>query len=284
MREIYVQQIMSRDSEDPKKAALMSLAAKSSNIERLELRRCRLNGAETQGLLGACKNLKTLVYDIGDESVSIWDEKFPDACAVSMTDLRDALTSTMHTLENLWIDLKDFWVGDTDDYRPIASLRTFARLKNLKVGMFVLFGISDSTIGHDPPGPEELEIVASDLPDLAAILPESLETLYIGCTEGRIGILSAALEILLQVKQTSNPRLTRIAIDVHLEGNVHAPSLKPVERVAMEADVELRILDPGSRTHARTREIGRGREDLITWACSMEEDAHGNDIFLIGLE
>ncbi|KAL8965227.1 MAG: hypothetical protein Q9183_003962 [Haloplaca sp. 2 TL-2023] len=289
VREIYVQRLVSCDSVDngsTEKPVLESLEVNSSNVEHLELRICRLDAVQAQGLFGACRNLKTLVYDIGQSSEFDFHKDGFQTTAVSFTGLRDALLPTQHTLENLWIDFdkEHVFVFNMDDDGPITSLRTFTRLRNLKVGMSVLFGpINYDPIGLDPPGPEEEEVIISNLPNLAAVLPDNLETLYISHTEGRIGILSAALEQFLQVKRTSDHRLAQIAIEINLKGNFHAPSLESLERMAEESDVRLKILtDPPE--YRQTRECGRGREDWITWAGSMEDLGAGYSRFMVGLE
>ena len=261
IREIYVQQVGSDGSEEPAKDVLMNLKAQSSNVEHLELRQCRLNGVETLGLLGACKNLKTFVYDLGSGGVS--DGAF------SMLDLEEALESTARTLENLWLDCwadpDDVMIHSIDEFYPIQSLCLLQKLKNLRVGMYVLFGVDDDTMED-----EEQAIVMSDLPELAEVLPDSLETLYISHTHGRIGILSLALQRLLQDEEVGNIGLTQITIEVALHNNENAPPLEPLKQMAKEKKVQLKILDIGSTQRLPGSEEGRGWDGLITWAGSMK--------------
>ncbi|KAI4259405.1 MAG: hypothetical protein L6R42_004590 [Xanthoria sp. 1 TBL-2021] len=184
---------------------------------------------------------------------------------VEHLELRDRNTET---LTNLWLD---YWGDDPylmpsigDDLTPAPSLGDFRRLKNLKVGMYVLFGHGMNF--QDPY--KEQEIKDSELPDLGRILPDSLETIYFSHTEGRVGILSEALQRLLRVRQNCLPKLRKITFEAYQAGVKQTPSLNILKDMAVDAEVQLRIITRADEDDLRM-DLGRGWDGSVTWAGSM---------------
>ncbi|KAL8722270.1 MAG: hypothetical protein Q9225_001217 [Loekoesia sp. 1 TL-2023] len=258
IRKIYMSKVASKDFDGNPLGSLKP--GSCPTVEHLELHESQLNGEDLEKMLGACSGLKTFVYDLG------WSDD--SECSYSLPELRKSLSANTQTLENLWIDYwDDYWcdvedgLGRVDDFTPISSLYEFRRLKNLKVGMYVFFGINEGyTRIH-----EEKEVVESQLPDLAKILPESLEIILFVETNGRIGILARALEKLLQVKETCLPELREIAFEAKLTGNKNTPSLKNLEDLAASSEITLRMIDIGALI--KNFEAGRlsGLYGPLTW-------------------
>ncbi|KAL8949219.1 MAG: hypothetical protein Q9222_004651 [Ikaeria aurantiellina] len=273
IREIYMQKVGSSDidinPDDDKYCTLSSLPPGSSTVQHLELRECKLSAQDLEGMFRACKYLKTFIYNLGVGHISYCDYNLPA--------LRENLAMSKETLDNLWIDCYDdtCLMDDLDVLDPFTSLTEFKSLKNLKVGMYVLFGIheAESESGSEDP------IVESKLPNLGNIFPENLETLYLSGTDDRIGVLVKALENLLRVKQECVPKLREVAFEAYLEGNQQAPSLEMLKSAAADADVRLRpidIEDPDDEDY----KTGRGWDDSITWAGHMNNEGYSGHFTL----
>lgn len=81
-----------------------------------------------------------------------------------------------------------------EDLSPISTLSSFKVLKNLRVGMYVFFGMvieDDTWVARDDQG---------NATNLASVMPASIETLYFSQAEGRVKLLTSALEEWLQVR------------------------------------------------------------------------------------
>lgn len=86
-----------------------------------------------------------------------------------------------------------------EDLSPISTLSSFKVLKNLRVGMYVFFGMvieDDTWVARDDQG--NATNLASVIP--ASVIPASIETLYFSQAEGRVKLLTSALEEWLQVR------------------------------------------------------------------------------------
>ncbi|KAL8717251.1 MAG: hypothetical protein Q9225_005492 [Loekoesia sp. 1 TL-2023] len=250
-----------------------------STVERLELRHCALGEWEVEAFLCSCTSLKTFVYDF-ERCVLDYGS---DETDLSMPGLEKALSATEATLESLWVDCADVLRGDiarADDCARMSSLSQFKALKNLKIGMFVVFGVHAMDDGFSQ---NENHLDDSELPVLAHLLPQSLETIYISHTNGRLGILVRALENLLLVKLSCMPRLKSIAFEAFLTGNDQAPTLKKLHDLAVAADVEIRTLDGAMVRSGNCRldwkfqtpgplNLGQGWDGSVTWASAFNND------------
>ncbi|KAL8811302.1 MAG: hypothetical protein Q9223_001819 [Gallowayella weberi] len=263
IREVYVHRI-GTDSDADKFMPLCCLEPGScSTLEHLELRDSKLSAEDVKATLAACSNLKSFVYDLGWSHISY--------CNYSLTALRDALSANETTLENLWID---YWGDgtcwyDRDDLTPISSLKEFKKLKNLKVGMYVFFGPEEDR-GLSEGGHEEQPVNASGLPDLASILPESLETLYFANTDWRANTLMPALWTLLSAKKVCMPKLKEIAFEASFEAgySLVEHNMWRMGQSASEVDVRLRMIESGGES--KGRESGRGWDGSVKWVASMD--------------
>ncbi|KAL8770754.1 MAG: hypothetical protein Q9209_003621 [Squamulea sp. 1 TL-2023] len=159
-----------------------------------------------------------------------------------------------------------------DEMIPISSLNSFRKLKNLKVGMYVLFGIGEDSCGDRLH--EEQKIDEAKLPDLGIVLAESLETIYFSHTEGRIGILARAIQRLLSAKTTCLPRLRKISVEAYTVGLDQSPSLRSLQDMAAEVEVKLRIIERVVEDNEPS-ELGRGWDGSVTWAGLM---GHGGQL------
>lgn len=260
IREIYMSKVGSFHAGEDRLFPLAMLKDGSCpTVEHLELRDSKLHSKELKCTLAACCNLRTFVYDVGTGLG--W-------CHYSLRELGECLLGNTETLTNLWLD---YWGDDPylmpsigDDLTPVPSLGDFRRLKNLKVGMYVLFGHGMNF--QDPY--KEQEIKDSELPDLGRILPDSLETIYFSHTEGRVGILSEALQRLLRVRQNCLPKLRKITFEAYQAGFKQTPSLNILKDMAVGSEVQLRIITRVDEEDLRM-DLGRGWDGSVTWAGSM---------------
>lgn len=280
IREILLQTVMSCKNLVDKRIRTPSTSdLGQSTVERLELRNCNLGDREMEAILCSCTSIKTFVYDFDRCALeSYWDES-----GLSMLGLRKALYATEVTVENLWIDYADLLREPramADDVTRMSSVSQFEALKNLKLGMFVAFGVNttDKEFSNN-----ECLFDDSELPVLAHFLPQSLETIYISHTNGRLGMLVRALEHLLQVKWSCVPRLREIAIEAFLTGNDQAPSLSKLSELAEATGVELRTIDGATVKvgeceldwtfqSPRPLNLGQGWDGSVTWASAFDSD------------
>ena len=214
-----------------------------------------LEAKELKDILAACSNLKTFVHDVGSTSRL-------SSRRCSLVDLQHHLLATANTLTNLWLD---YW-GDapystfiTTNLTPISSLVKFQKLKNLKVGMDVLFGV-EMAWGSPP---EEQEITDSAVPNLGRILPKSLETLHFSHTQGRIGILTHALQKMLSVQQKHLPNLREITLEAYQAGIDQTPSLGRLQDSAASAEIQLRVISMADEERL-SLDSGRGWGESVT--------------------
>ena len=153
-------------------------------------------------------------------------------------ELGAALSWTEDRLENLWLDYEG---GNATfshaDLSPLSTLSSFKVLKNLRMAMYLFLGIDgDGTtwFGLDGQGPA---------PNLASLMPSSIETLYFSKSEGRIEVLISALEKLLQAKDSCTPQLRRIASEADVIGKDDAFDYSRLGVLVEEAGVEIAKVD-----------------------------------------
>lgn len=228
-------------------------------VEHLEFSDSVLEAKELKDILAACSNLKTFVHDVGSTS-------HLSSRRCSLVDMQHHLLATANTLTNFWLD---YW-GDTPystfiatNLTPISSLDKFQKLKNLKVGMDVLFGVG----GWGSRWGEE-EITDSAVPNLRRILPKSLETLGFSHTLGRIGILTHALQKMLSVQQNYLPNMREITFEAYQAGIDQTPSLGRLQDSAAGAEIQLRIISMADEERP-SLDSGRGWGESVTWATSI---------------
>ncbi len=252
---------------------LTQLKTASSSLTHLEVRECKFNARDLRNLLRAMQNLRTFVYELGWSYVS--------SCDYSTPGLRRALAWTEASLENLWLDYlpgPSYWTGDfLDDHSPMFSLSSFECLKNIKVGMYVFFGVVDVYSS----GLENTEVDIGDgnnIINLANILPASAETLYVSHTNGRIRLLTQALERLLEQKGSSTPRLMRIAFEAYITGNDEKFDFSRLDPLGEEANVRIDRIDGtalpanngvGWECSSGVHDRGQGMDGSLKWAAEV---------------
>ena len=242
-----------------------------STAERLELRNCPLGEHDIKLALHACTSLRTFLYDFELYIFNIYEPYQ----YLNIIELIQALSTSKETLENLWIDGSpeefDQSFGDDSNF-CIPSLKKFHRLKNLMLGMFLLFG--RSTIDDDD-GSSHLDdpFEDSELPVLADILPQSVESIYISRSTGRLTMLAKALENLLMVKAACVPRLRTITFEAFLTGNV--PSFSKLYELAAAVEVEIHPIDESAVKFGENEtplNLGQGWDGSVTWASPYDSD------------
>lgn len=271
LREYYCQQVGSDDENTNE--CLAQLRTASSSLTHLEVRESRFNTADLTNLLRACHDLRTFVYELGWGRVS--------SCDYSTPGLRQALARTEASLENLWLDYlpgPSYWLGaGIDDCSPIGSLFSFECLKNIKVGMYVFFGGADNNIS-------DLENAEVDIEDgdktinLANILPASIETVYFSHTNGRVRLLTQALELLLEQKQSSTPELRRIAFEAYITGNDEKFDFARLDALSVGVSVRIDRIDgtaipatneAGWEFSPGVDDRGQGMDGSLDWAAEV---------------
>ena len=248
LREFYRQGIGSSSSSAD--FGLYFLKPAISSLTHLEIRRSRLCRDDLYNMLRAFKGLRTFVYRVGLEDL--------DYISFSIPRLREALEWVKHSLENLWIDNTETFIMDVDYLPPSTSLASLKVLKNIRVGMYIFFG--DVSFMH------ESDIANGAGINLARLLPQSLETIYISHTRARLGVLVEALEDWLQQKESSTPKLWRIAFEVDLTEDRESIDLSLLESLAKEASVSVVKLDSGISDQDASEADRRILKELIPWA------------------
>ncbi|MCJ1398833.1 hypothetical protein MMC11_002034 [Xylographa trunciseda] len=166
-------------------------APKDSQITEIEL--TESNGSQGMlGIIGACANLKSLRYEHANKHV------FGGEFQIVM--LRDALVSTKHSLERLWVDFSPEHNQTRIRRGPneaIGTMKDFLMLKDIRLRYANL-------LGH-------LRGIW-----LTDILPETLETLYILECSLHDDYLVLQLQLLIHHKEKFTPHLRKIGISSNL--------------------------------------------------------------------
>ena len=215
--QIYIEQLY----DDKANRGLATFESATISLDHLEIREGSLSATELPNLLRASRNLKTIVYEVELISYRVY----------SPPEIREALTLNQNSLENLWLDLFDGseYFPYSQELLPMSTLSSFTVLKNLCVGMHVFFG--DASNGR------------TYSPDLASLMPASIETLYFSRTKRRVNRLTSALEKLLQAKQSHTPRLRMIAFEADITGGDSAFDYSRLDFLAKESGVEIARFD-----------------------------------------
>ncbi|KAL8831590.1 MAG: hypothetical protein Q9170_005231 [Blastenia crenularia] len=298
LREILVQTVHSGKSREDEGVWTWSpdcISSTRSGVERLEMRKCVLTDSEIGAILLCCSSLKTFLYDFFDDNLGFAGSEGD----LTMPGLRKALSATETNLENLWIDCankrNDFGVG-LDYLYLMPPLSCFQKLKNLKVGMFLLFGTPTQPHTMDKDfNLDEISFDDAALPVLAQLLPQSVETIYISHTAGKLSMLVMAFENLLLIQSCHMPRLRVITFEAFLTGNPQAPSLDKLCDLAAAAEVKIYAIDtaigiaekhewdrylPTLVVKPRGPNLGQGLDGSVTWATAFDS-AEWNRRFVI---
>ena len=203
---------------------LAALEPATLPLVHLELRSTKLSAIDLTNMLRAFKHLKTFVYELDVGRIHTHD---------SMIQLLEALSLTEDTLENLWLDCEEEHYFSNNLSQAHLSQRTlfnFKALRNLRVGMYTYFGVP--------------RIDGQGLtPDLATLMPASIETLYFSYTRGIVNVYTSALEKLLQAKESCTPKLRRIAFKADVTGEDEDFDYSRLDFLAGEVGVEIRKID-----------------------------------------
>ncbi|KAL8684460.1 MAG: hypothetical protein Q9218_008283 [Villophora microphyllina] len=231
----------------------LPLNIQSSAVERLQFHDCTFSPRQMNSILGACGQLKTLIYEIG------WDDS--GYTRVLLSDLMDAIVMSAASLENLWLDYPD-GRATWEDERPRSSLISSLsplnwlwNLKNLKIGLWAFFDGNYVTGLQGLAGTE-----GSMRLGLASKLPESLETIYVAHTQWGLGRLNLALLELLRSKTKSMPNLKKIVFEVWKVEREKLPALffAELDDLAAEVNVVVRMIDVEVHVSARGRRLWQG--------------------------
>ena len=133
--------------------------------------------------------------------------------------------------------------------------------------MYILFGLHQAEFMNFLDN-DEIDIgKGEDTVHLAKVLPPSIETLYISHTNGKIRLLTRALENLLAQKDCSTPKLRRIAFEAFLRGNEEKFDFSRLDRLAEDAGVRISKIDSTGEEEVKWR--GQGMDGSLTWAAEM---------------
>ncbi|MCJ1340721.1 hypothetical protein MMC09_006017 [Bachmanniomyces sp. S44760] len=291
LRKFYGQRIGSDDSTPNERLA--KLPSASVHLQHLEIRQSKLNEADLTHLLRIPTVLITFIYVTGFAHISY--------CTSDTSDIVAALQPVRKTLENLLLDYEPGRSYFTDEDLNTASLINFTSLKNMKVGMYVLFGAAHGSRYHDTTGGlDNTEIDPDDQRcckvDLASVLPPALETLYISHTNGRISILTTALSHLLSQMQLGNctQKLRRIAFECYMSGNPESSkfNFELLDELAGKCGVEIRRIDgaavvskngSGWEYTEGIQDRGQGWDGSVDWAAEESEDEDSNCPVYVGV-
>lgn len=200
---------------------LGSLKSNISSLQHLYLEHCNIDPVDLSSIFRACKNLITFSYGYGG-GLSYG--------TFSLKEVQSALILVESTLKNLSLTHDMAYFEGQDDIGPISCMTGFKVLKNLKITMAFLFGDTDGDEdtyadseafpgGRSPSAEAEDGERVLDPPNLAHILPTSLETLHLDhcehCDSPEAGRLVALLSELLTDKANrpdTLPNLRRISL------------------------------------------------------------------------
>ena len=235
---------------------LAALEPATLPLVHLELRSTKLTAIDLTNMLRAFKHLKTFVSGLDVGRIHTHD--------YSMVQLFEALSLTKDTLENLWLGCGEELYFSHNRSPTNLSQRTlfnFKALRNLRVDMYIYLGVprtGATWVGADGQGVT---------PDLATLMPASIETLYFSQTRGMIHVLTRALEKLLQAKESCTPKLRRIAFKADVTGVDKDFDYSHLDFLAGEAGVEIRKIDG---KEAEGREMGWREDGSLTVSTPAE--------------
>ncbi|KAL8855433.1 MAG: hypothetical protein Q9178_007922 [Gyalolechia marmorata] len=236
IRQICMQCVDSSGSTENQQFPLATLEHGSCpTVEHLELRENKINVKDLKGMLAACSNLRTFVFEV---------EYYQYSPKELTEQLWESLSAQTETLENLWLEYEGDEEGRMYGLNASPSLTGFRKLKNLKVGMCVFYGHWRD--GKDEPVHTTRDATV-EFPDLGKILPESLETLYILRTYPRVKVLMRALHNLLSVRKICLPNLREIKLSIFPTRFDYSSARKRLQDMAVRAEVQLRIVETESR-------------------------------------
>ena len=219
-------------SDDGDNGAFAPLESATTSLDHLEIREGSLEMTELTNVLRASKKLKTIVYEADWSSYITY----------STPDIRQALTWSQDILENFWLDLWDgqeFYPLD-GHLTPMGSLSTFTVLKNLWVGMHVFFGTELRDRRYAP--------------DLASLLPTSIETLYFSHPEPRLNRFTSTLEKLLQTKESHTPKLRMIAFEAEITRDEQNFDYSRLDFLAKASGVEIAKINHTMKRRSREKD------------------------------
>ena len=232
IRQICMQCVDSSDPTGNQQFPLATLEYGSCpTVRHLELRENKINAKDLKGMLAACSNLRTFVFEVQYYTFS----------PKELTEqLRESLSAKTETLENLWLEYEGDAEGRMYGLTASPSLTGFRKLKNLKVGMCVFYG--NWRDGKDEPV-HTTGNATVEFPDLGKILPESLETLSILRTYSRVQVLMRAMHNLLSVSKICLPNLREIKLSIFPTRFDYSAARKRLQDMAVRAEVRLLIVE-----------------------------------------
>ena len=240
-----IRKICSRgtESENPftgPSQLLASMNSASSPLTHLELQDCRLRMVDVTQLLRICRALKTFIYEPGSACAWWFD--------VSFTAIREALTAQEHSLEILWLDISPFhdrgFFNPYEDTTPMASFKSFQKLKALRLQTVFIFGLQvdeneqdDEDPDTDRNGwsldgdennsgqedieeidPEDINWNSTSCRRFNFLFPSTLESLHFTHCHDHLPRLLIALKELLRCKSEQVPALNRLILEGDLYG------------------------------------------------------------------
>lgn len=125
---------MGNNEQDSVTTTMSELGTGTSPVEFLELRQSKLHHEDLDRVLRACKNLNTLIYEVGHSWA--W---YP----MRAQEIRRSIEPLEATLENLVLD-QPYYMGKTGDgeYSPV-SFAKFGKLRYLKTSTMHLSGTTE---------------------------------------------------------------------------------------------------------------------------------------------
>jgi hypothetical protein len=210
---------------------LASIERQTSACTHLEFKDCRFCEEDIKNYLSVPRQLSTFVYEVGWGHLAY--------CSTSFTALRDGLECQKDHLENLWLDYGFDgieWMDDLDEHAPMKSMKSFSKLKHLRIAGDYVFGGNLS----------EEEAAAEDrrrmLPDF---LPATLETLHITHGDEHSELLYRAFDYVIEEKEVQRvPGLRTITLDTSLlRIKEDGARLAGIIRQAQRAGIEFRLIN-----------------------------------------
>ena len=233
VRRLFMHHVGSRDFDNLEEG-FSGIPSASSNVQHLELKKCRLNSNEVTEILRIPKALQTFIYEIGFGHLAYTTVEFGE--------IRQALEQQKESLENLWLDYDHngaLWEWESGDLGPMQSFQGFMKLKHLRLATVYVFGHRGCEI--DP-----AHVTQGELKILKDLLPRSLETLHLThCEDEVIELLFASLAHLLEHKGLAcAPMLSAITLEFALSAiEKHREALSKLLVSTRDTGISMRILN-----------------------------------------